>query len=245
MKTSMWWGTKVLFVLCTLFLCANCRPVPSTPALLPQTIVLPTRAPTSKPTPVNTRVMPIESLTPAPTPTITPIPNEVYALVVGIIDGRTISVVMNGDPPNRMYAVRYLGIETPPLEDPWGKAAYEANRKLAGLKVVRLVRDQSDFDQEGYLLRYVYVADTLTSLYLTEQGLARAAITPPDTRFEQEIMAAEARAKQDKLGLWSGGLPTPIVKPEQITPTLTLTPTAVVTVTATVTTTPTGTTSGQ
>ena len=98
---------------------------------------------------------------------------------------------------------------------------------------VRLVRDKSDFDDEGRLLRYVYVDHELLSIILTEQGLARAAITQPDTRFEAEILEAEARARDGKLGLWGDSPPqTPTsgpppgseqegtVEPGEITPSL-------------------------
>jgi endonuclease YncB( thermonuclease family) len=175
-----------------------------------KTIALPTRASTLEATPTNTRVLSIESLTPAPTPTITPIPDEAEGVVVEVLDGHTIAVVMKGDSPSQVYVVRYLGIETPSLNDPWGAVAYETNRKLAGLKVVRLVRDKSKVDDEGRLLRYVYVGHELLSIILTEQGLARAAINPPDTRFETELLEAEARAKDGKLGIWGGAPPTPI-----------------------------------
>ena len=174
-----------------------------------KTIALPTRASTLEATPTNTRVLSIESLTPAPTPTITPIPDETQGVVVEVIDGRTIAVVMKGDPPSRIYVVRYLGIETPSLNDPWGAVAYETNRKLVAFKGVRLIRDESDVDEEGRLLRYVYVGQELLSIILTEQGLARAAINQPDTRFEAEILEAETRAKEGKLGLWGGPPPTP------------------------------------
>lgn len=202
-----------------------------------KTIALPTRASAPEATPTNTRVLSIESLTPAPTSTITPIPDEAQGVVVEVIDGHTIAVVMKGDSPSRAYVVRYLGIETPPLNDPWGAVAYETNRKLAGLKVVRLIRDKSNVDDEGRLLRYVYVGNELLSIILTEQGLARAAISQPDTRFETEILEAEARARNGKLGLWGGTPPTPIPTPspkseqEGTTEPTETTPPAIVTVT--------------
>jgi endonuclease YncB( thermonuclease family) len=208
-----------------------------------QTPALPTRAPIPPKTPVNTRVIPIESLTPGPTPTLTPIPDEIRGLVVGVMDGRTIGVVLEGDSPNRVYVVRYLGIDTPPIEDHWGAAALEVNRKMTGLKVVRLVRDQSTVDSDGHLLRYVYTNEQLMSIILTEQGLARAAVSPPDTRFQAEITEAETRAKQGRLGLWSGTTPTPpplpaaagtITSTASITVTLeAVTPAITVTITAT------------
>jgi micrococcal nuclease len=174
-------------------------------------LILPTPKPTTAPSPVSTRVLPLEVLTPEPTATITPIPDEALGLVVEVIDGDTVGVVMDGDPAERAYRVRYLGIDAPENSSasPWGVVAYETNYSLANLKVVRLVRDQTDFDDEGNLLRYVYVDNQLLNLILAEQGLARAAIEEPDTRFRAEILAAEARARGQQLGLWGQRLPTP------------------------------------
>jgi endonuclease YncB( thermonuclease family) len=178
------------------------------------TLILPTSAPTLAPSPVNTRVLPLEVMTPVPTnpisPTVTPIPDEVQALVVEVIDGDTISVVMDGDPPSRVYVVRYLGIDAPPNapDSPWGAVAYQTNRKLTNLKAVSLVKDQTDVDEEGRLLRHVLVGNDLVSILLAEQGLARADVTEPDIRFQAEIEEAETRARNNRLGLW-GQLPTP------------------------------------
>lgn len=180
-----------------------------------ETVLLPTSVPTLEPSPTNTRVLPIEVLTPALTPTITPIPDEVMGLVVDVIDGDTIAVVLDGDSARQAYQVRYLGIEAPEnsSSNPWGVVAYEVNQRLAKLKIVRLVRDQTDFDAEGYLLRYVYIDNQLLSVVLAEQGLARAAIEAPNTRLEDEILAAEAQAREDQLGLWGPQPPTPTVTP--------------------------------
>jgi endonuclease YncB( thermonuclease family) len=174
------------------------------------TVVLPTPKLTVPPSPVNTRVLPVEVLTPPATPTITPIPDETLGLVVEVIDGDTIAVVLDGDTAGQAYQVRYIGIAAPEnsAADPWGAVAFEVNRRLTNLKVVRLVRDQTDFDSEGYLLRHVYVDGQLVSVVLAEQGLARAAIAPPNTRFEDEILAAVARATADGLGIWGGRVPT-------------------------------------
>lgn len=200
-------------------------------------VLLPTRAPTPEKTATSTRVI---SLTPLPTATITPIPNEVQALAVGIIDSNTIAVVMAGDSTDKIYPVRYLGIKPPPVGSPWGNVAFDTTRKMVAMRVVRLVRDVSDFDEEGYLLRHVYMGNQLLSLALLEQGLVQADVSPPDTRFKEEILAAEARAKADKLGLWSGHTPTPTpspapkvegtTEPESITPIIAITTTVTTTV---------------
>lgn len=204
---------SVLPVLIALMMLAGCSRTTATrlPGAIPReaTVVLPTSAPTVAPSPVNTRVLPTENFTPGPTPTVTPIPDEVRGLVVNVVDGDTIVVALNNDPPGRAYQVRYIGIDAPPRspDDPWGIVAYETNRKLTGMKVVRLVGDAQEVDEEGRLLRYVYVGDEMMSIIMAEQGLARAAISPPNTAFREEILAAEGRAREGQLGLW-GPLPT-------------------------------------
>lgn len=210
-----------------------------------ETVALPTAQPTVAPTPSSTRVLSAENATATPTPhatpTITPIPTEARGLVVQVINGDTVAVVLEGDPPGRAYLVRYLGIDAPPNEpdNPWGMAAYETNRKMTNLKVVRLVKDQTETDDEGRLLRYVYVGDQLMSIILAEQGLARANIVEPDTRFAAEITQAESRAKEGRLGLW-GPLPTPTPAPGK-----TATPESEETITATAAPAKTGTPAGS
>lgn len=137
---------------------------------------------------------------------------------------------MDGDPQARTYKVRYLGIEAPPNSPsvPWGVVAFETNLRLTNGKVVRLERDQSEADEEGRLLRYVFVGDKLLSVTLTEQGLARARVTEPDTRFKAEILEAESQAKRAEAGVW-GPPPTPTPKPI-LTQKATLTTTVKVTV---------------
>lgn len=181
------------------------------------TISLPTAAPPTEPTPIGTQVT--DHATPTPTATVTAIPAESKGLVVDVISGDTISVVMQGDRFNQSYRVRYLGIEAPPnvLGNPWGIVAYERNLDLTRLKVVRLVRDQTEFDEAGNLLRYVYLGNTLLNVYLPQQGLAEAAIETPDTTFQDEILAAEAEARQNNLGLW-GPPPTATTRPIRPTP---------------------------
>jgi endonuclease YncB( thermonuclease family) len=140
----------------------------------------------------------------------------VRGLVVRVVDGDTVEVVMENDPPGRVYTVDYLGIETPPnsSDNPWGVVAYETNREMTNLKVVRLVRDQTDYDDEGHLLRYVYVGDELMSVVLVEEGLARANVVEPNIQFQAEIEEAETAARNSELGLW-GQPPTPTSGPEQ------------------------------
>lgn len=206
-----------LLLLVVLVGCAQPLPTPSSTGLVQRTgtAVLPTEVPTTVPSPVNTRVLPQQTFTVVPTsplsPTMTAIPSDVRGLAVEALDGDSIAVVLQGDPPGRVYQVHYLGIEAPPNspDTPWGTVAFETNRRLTSLKAVRLVQDQTEVDEKGHLWRYVYVGDELLSIILVEQGLARANVVEPDTRFMAEIEEAEARAKEGRLGLWSNQPPTP------------------------------------
>ncbi|GAB4449677.1 MAG: hypothetical protein Kow0031_32140 [Anaerolineae bacterium] len=194
---------------------------------------LPTAEPTVAPSPVSTRVLPVDSLTPAPSPTITPIPGEARGMVVDVIDGNTLAVVLDGDPMALSYEVRLLGIDAPPnlSTDPWGVVAAETSAALANLKVVRLVRDETDFDDDGYLLRYVYVGSDLLNAQLVERGLARVDIAAPDDRLETTLRAAETKAKEEELGIWGSEPPTPT--PERMPQAATAEPiTATTTITA-------------
>lgn len=235
MKISPCWVSPNLIFLLVLVLVVGCGQntggSPPDTVYRKETVVLPTGAPTSKPTPVSTRVIPVTVFTPGPTSTITPIPDEVFGLVVEVADGDTIGVILEGDPPTQTYQVRYLGIDAPPnaAGEPWGVVAFEVNHRLTSGKVVRLERDQSDTDADGRLLRYVYVGDEMLSVILAEQGLARASVEEPDTRFQTEILEVEKRARDNKLGLW-GPLPT-------ATPTVSRAETAVITPTVRITTT--------
>jgi len=234
--------TRFVWLIVVVFLLVGCgqnrgAAGTSVGAIRMGTLDLPTEQPTAAPSPVSTRVLPLDVLTPPARPSVTAIPDEALALVVEVMDGDTISVVMDGDPLQRAYQVRYIGIEAPPNDaaNPWGVVAYETNRKLTNLKVVRLVRDQTDFNNDDQLLRYVYLNDELLSVTLAEQGLVRAAIEEPDTAFAQQILAAEARAREEQLGLWGQQPPTPTAQsapidvetPELITPTVVITGTTI------------------
>lgn len=242
MKKLVMHGAKRLFMLVAVILvlggCTTAAPAASPGERA--SLSLPTQAPTVAPSPVSTRVMPLADLTPAPTPTVTPIPDETLGLVVEVLDGETIAVVLDGDPARQAYQVKYLGLDAPPNspDDPWGVVAFETNRKLANLKIVKLVRDQTDFDADGFMLRYVYIGNQLLNAELVRQGLARAAVSAPDTRFEAEISKAEAEAQADELGLWNPNPPTPTpLSQPTATPTAVdeTTPRAAITTTVTVT----------
>jgi micrococcal nuclease len=124
--------------------------------------------------------------------------------VLRVIDGDTIEVVMNGE----KKTVRYIGINTPETVHPskpvecFGKEASEKNKALVEGKRVRLVKDVSETDSYGRLLRYVYVDDVFVNRELVAGGYANAYTYPPDVAFAEEFRAAEVFARENKRGLW-------------------------------------------
>lgn len=122
-------------------------------------------------------------------------------IVTRIIDGDTVEL-------NTGDKVRYIGINTPESVDPrravqcFGKESVRKNEELVGGQTVRLVKDVSDKDKYGRLLRYVYVGETFINLELVKQGYARVDTVPPDVNYQDLFMQAEHEAKLNKSGLW-------------------------------------------
>jgi micrococcal nuclease len=148
-----------------------------------------TPTPSPCPTPSATKQPP----TPAPSPKIT------LGTVVGIVDGDTIEVEIEGE----VYRLRYIGIDSPEPGQPGWSEAMEANRCLVAGQTVRLEKDVSETDQYGRLLRYVYLGNLLVNAELVRQGHAVAADFPPDTAYADLLAQLQAEAQQEGRGLWA------------------------------------------
>jgi endonuclease YncB( thermonuclease family) len=119
-----------------------------------------------------------------------------------IVDGDTIDVSLNGDD----YRVRYVGMNTPERDDPCYQDAVDANAALVENQVVTLVRDVSDTDQYGRLLRYVYVGDVFVNAELVKGGWAEARHYRPDDSQYDYFDSLEANAADQGLGCWPTGV---------------------------------------
>lgn len=122
-----------------------------------------------------------------------------------VSDGQTIVVDLQG----RRKSVRYLGIQAPifdPAPQPFAEEAKKLNQELVTDQVVRLLRDVSDTDRFGQLLRYVLVSDFFVNYELVRRGMALAFSQPPDLACQGELDAAQKLAQGDFLGMWA--LPT-------------------------------------
>ena len=123
------------------------------------------------------------------------------ATVRHILDGDTIIVVPTGG--NEELRVRYIGMDTPELGEPFHDAATQRNRILLADGLVFLARDRSETDRYGRLLRYVYLPDgRMVNELLVAEGLAVVLTIEPDVKYAPQLRAAEADASAARVGLW-------------------------------------------
>ena len=182
------------------------------PASEPKATVAPTETPRLEPT--NT-LEPTATNTRRPQPTATSTPeinaatiidaagNEVTgetAVVTQIIDGDTIDVEINGE----TYRVRYIGMDTPERDEPLFREAAEANARLVAGQTVIMIKDVSETDRYGRLLRYVYLEDgTFVNGELVRLGFAQASTYPPDVAFQDTFTELQRTAVNNGKGLWA------------------------------------------
>ena len=127
--------------------------------------------------------------------------NNISTTVKRVVDGDTIELE-NGQ------KVRYIGINTPETVDPrkpvecFGREASEENKKLVAGKNVRLVKDVSETDKYGRLLRYVYLDDIFVNDHLVKNGFAQVSTYPPDVKYKNMFLESQRQAKIANAGLW-------------------------------------------
>jgi endonuclease YncB( thermonuclease family) len=124
------------------------------------------------------------------------------AQVTRVIDGDTIDVRINGVG----YRVRYIGMNTPERGEACYQQATDANAALIEGKTVTLVKDVSETDVYGRLLRYVYVGGEFVNADLVRDGWAENAEYPPDTAHAAEFRQLEAQARDKNIGCHPTGI---------------------------------------
>ena len=110
-----------------------------------------------------------------------------------MIDGDT--VVVEGG-----YHVRLLEIDADEKGYPCYESAKTRLEKLVLGKMVKLKKDQTDVDQYGRCLRYIFIGDTNVDMQLVKEGLAIARFYAPDLKYKDQITTAEKQAEQNKTG---------------------------------------------
>jgi micrococcal nuclease len=117
-------------------------------------------------------------------------------LVIHVIDGDTIEIEGG-------YHVRYIGIDAPEKEEPFYGEATQANRNLVEGKKVYLEKDVEAKDDNGRLLKYVWLDNTMVNAELVRLGYAYSYSYPPNTKYQAYFLQLEREAREQKLGLWS------------------------------------------
>jgi micrococcal nuclease len=147
-------------------------------------------------------------------------PTEV-ASVVRVVDGDTIVVSIGG----RDERLRYIGVDTPETVDPnspvgWmGPEATAANRELVERREVVLEKDVSEVDRFDRLLRYVWLREPtgwlLVNAELLRRGYAQVVTYPPDVKYVELYLDAQAEARDAGRGLWGAAPPAapPLAQP--------------------------------
>jgi len=122
--------------------------------------------------------------------------------VLDIIDGDTIKVMIDG----KTYTVRYIGVDAPEYvktKEFYAAEARQENSKLVFAKDITLIKDKSDTDPAGRLLRYVKIGETFVNLELVTKGFAKALSSPPDSACDTSFASAQDQASAAKTGLWN------------------------------------------
>lgn len=115
--------------------------------------------------------------------------------VIRVIDGDTLEI-------ETKQKVRLIGIDTPERNDCFGIQAKEKLTELTLQKRVTLLKDISETDRYGRLLRYVYVGENFINKSLVEHGFALTATFPPDVKYKESFLKAQNDAMEHKRGLW-------------------------------------------
>ncbi len=126
------------------------------------------------------------------------------AHVVRIIDGDTIKVLMNG----REETIRLILVDTPETKhpdlgvQPYGPEASAFTKKRLTGKDIQIEPGIDQRDQFGRLLAYIYLDDEMFNKMLVEEGYARVAVYPPNTKYLDEFKQIEKKAKKSEIGIW-------------------------------------------
>lgn len=161
----------------------------------------PTTTPTAPIAPAPTDPLAISPVvTPASTSSAKAAPGGQAAFVLSVVDGDTIRVMIDGVE----FMVRYILVNTPERGEMFYREATRANEALVSSKNVILVKDVSETDRYGRLLRYLYLEDgTFVNREMVRQGWAQVSTFPPDVSKEPELRAAQRQAMTTGAGIWS------------------------------------------
>lgn len=127
------------------------------------------------------------------------------AQVIDVLDVRTITVEIDGEPAT----VRYIGVEPLPIDSPWYDVGILANHQLVANTEVLLEADERDTDDFGRLLRYVYANQNMVNALLILNGIALSSERQDGLdRHHLNFQRWSEAAQLEKLGHWSDAPPS-------------------------------------
>jgi micrococcal nuclease len=123
--------------------------------------------------------------------------------VVIVNDGDTVSVLIN----KKREKVRLIGIDAPEIgQKPWGEEAkryLESIINTSGWKV-KIEFGVEKTDRYGRILAYIRTTDgSLINLMMIRSGYAMLYTVPPNVKYTEEFIKAQAEAREKRLGMWS------------------------------------------
>lgn len=118
-----------------------------------------------------------------------------------VIDGDTIELEDG-------TRVRYIGMDTPEVEQCFWEEATEENKRLVEGKKIKLENDVQKLDKYGRTLAYVFVDGIFVNEELVRGGFAKVYTYPPDVKYTEKFIAAQKEAREKKVGLWAEGICT-------------------------------------
>jgi len=65
-----------------------------------------------------------------------------------------------------------------------------------------LMKDVSETDKYGRLLRYVWLGDQMVNETLVKEGFAQVSTFPPDVKYKEKFLEVQKFARENKIGLW-------------------------------------------
>ena len=122
-----------------------------------------------------------------------------------VIDGDTIEVWVNKE----KETIRLIGLDAPEMgfydeemEIEAQEATFTAVRELQG-KQVKLELDVVEIDSYGRIQAWVFQDDKLFNEFLVEKGEAYLDTFIPNLKYQDKLIEAQKKAREDKNGLWA------------------------------------------
>jgi len=120
------------------------------------------------------------------------------ATVVRVIDGNTIVV----DTDDGERTVQMIGVDTPIYGNPFYDFAQEVTQSWIHGEQISLEADAEDKDDQGRLLRYVYLDGVLINAAILLNGLGSAVNDGRNMRYNGYLSDMQRRAQDSGAGIW-------------------------------------------